>query len=96
MSEQPTESSISRGLDIACKRLQWSRETPSAFVRAWATDIAVALDRVREEERERCAKVAMTTPFRAHSADDVDFDSGCVQTRDRIVAAIRALKAVQP
>ncbi len=43
-----------------------------------------------QAEREACAKLAQTTPFRTHHKDDIDFHSGCEQTRDRIVAAIRA------
>jgi hypothetical protein len=55
--------------------------------------IAVFEPAIRElivEECEACAKVAYSTPFRCHATDDVDFHSGCVQTRDRIVDAIRA------
>ena len=43
-----------------------------------------------EGEREACAKVAYKTPFRCHAEDDGDFHSGCVQTRDGIVDAIRS------
>lgn len=47
-------------------------------------------DSLIAEERERCAKVAERTPFRAHGVDDVDYHSGCEQTRSRIAAAIRS------
>lgn len=47
----------------------------------------------RERVIEECAKIAMRTPFRPHREDDIDFHSGCVQTRERIVDAIRALAA---
>lgn len=38
-----------------------------------------------------CARTANNIPFRAHSESDVDFHSGCAQTRDAIVIALRAL-----
>lgn len=47
----------------------------------------------RKEALEEAARVANTTPFRAHRDDDVNFHSGCVQTRERIVDAIRNLAA---
>jgi hypothetical protein len=54
--------------------------------------IQAAFDRVRAETKEEDAKIAERTPFRAHAESDVDFHSGCVQTRERIAAAIRASK----
>jgi hypothetical protein len=50
------------------------------------------LERVRAETKEEDARIAERTPFRAHAESDVDFHSGCVQTRERIAAAIRASK----
>jgi hypothetical protein len=54
--------------------------------------LQAAFDRVRAETKEEDAKIAEHTPFRAHAESDVDFHSGCVQTRERIAAAIRASK----
>ena len=55
--------------------------------------LEIRAERVKEAveaEREACAKVAYKTPFRCHAEDDGDFHSGCVQTRDGIVDAIRS------
>lgn len=40
---------------------------------------------------EWCAKTARNVVFRCHSPNDREFESGCVQTRDSIVGAIRAI-----
>ena len=55
--------------------------------------LEIRAERVKEAveaEREACAKVAYKTPFRCHAEYDGDFHSGCVQTRDGIVDAIRS------
>ena len=68
---------------IGCERSGVIREAFRAYV----------AERVREAveaEREACAQDAYGTAFRCHAKDDIDFHSGCVQTRDGIVAAIRA------
>jgi hypothetical protein len=67
------------------ERLEEFEARQSAAV-AQAQQAAVAAT-LRQAE-----KVAMTTEFRAHSESDENFHSGCVQTRDRIVGAIRSLR----
>ena len=37
------------------------------------------------------AQAIATTPFRCHAEEDRDFHSGCVQTKDAILDAVRAL-----
>ena len=57
------------------------------------TQLNAVAERVREAveaEREACAQDAYGTAFRCHAKDDIDFNSGCVQKRVGIVAAIRA------
>jgi len=51
---------------------------------------------VRERTLDHAINMARNTPFRCHAKDDVDFHSGCVQTRDGIIDALRALKTPQP
>lgn len=55
-------------------------------------EVEVAAKAARDAALEEAAHRAYETPFRCHSEDDRDFHSGCVQTRDLIVDAIRALK----
>lgn len=50
-----------------------------------------SLAAARAQAYEEAARMAFKTPFRQHGEDHVEFHSGCIQTRERIVDAIRAL-----
>jgi hypothetical protein len=49
--------------------------------------------KARRDAFQEAKVIAASTPFRAHSKDDVDFHSGCEQTRERIVRAIAEREA---
>jgi hypothetical protein len=44
---------------------------------------------------ERAIKTAKATQFRCHAADDVDFHSGCVQTKESIIDNLGKLRSDQ-
>ena len=56
----------------------------------FSRDLEQIVKAAQAEQRRKDAEIARTTPFRAHAKDDIDFHSGCEQTRDRIVAALKA------
>lgn len=82
---------------LACKRCQVEAALashPSADS-GWLQNRVPPSDSPRSDREglEAAIEIARRTPFRAHAKDDVDFHSGCVQTRDGIVDAIRAALA---
>ena len=72
------------GADLAMQCNHGPKQGICGWCMADAIKAALAAQRVKDIE------IAETTPFRAHHKDDVDFHSGCEQTRDRIVAALKA------
>jgi hypothetical protein len=71
---------------------QWEAHILALATPAILERVAEHDRKVREAALEEAALKARTTPFRCHAANDRDFHSGCVQTQDSIVDAIRALK----
>lgn len=49
-----------------------------------------------EDVREKILTAIRNVQFRCHGKDDVDFHSGCVQTRDSIMDAVQKLPLDPP
>jgi hypothetical protein len=77
--------------------------TPEKYARLGAlkTDalteqMAGRVAKAREEAMQEAYDTAHATPFRYHAKDDVDFHSGCVQTKEAILDRLRALRLTAP